>query len=226
MSVGLSAISLLQALLGLVGAVERVEIDRQLDLGVAPQRRTRRHALVDLDRELRLLHLLVEIGERQQRERLVRREIERELQIDEAEVLAAAAAERGAEAVEHLGGAGLRRVDQRRQLLARLEAVHRLDDQRMARQLLVERLEDLQRLVLAAVARQPGAIGLDEAQRGGVELVGALETLAGFLLVAGEIEDQAGMQILEQRVPVGALQLVDRLDRGLGVAGAVAAPRR
>ena len=57
-----------------------------------------------------------------------------------------------------------------------------------------------------------------------IELVGAVEALAGFLLVAGEIEDQAGVQVLEQRVPVGALQLVDRLDRGLGFAGAVARP--
>ena len=99
---------LLQSLLGLVGLVERVEIDRELDLGVAPQRRILRHALVDLDRKLRVLHLLVEIGERQQRQRLIGREIERELQIDEPEILAAAAAERGAEPVQHFGGAGLR----------------------------------------------------------------------------------------------------------------------
>ena len=96
--------------LRLVGALERVEIDRELDLGVALERRGRRDALVDLDRELRLLHRLVEIGERQQRQRVVRREIERELQIDEPEVLAAAPAERRTEAVEHLGGAGLRRI--------------------------------------------------------------------------------------------------------------------
>ena len=94
----------------------------------------------------------------------------------------------------------------------------------MARQLGVEGLEHLHRLVLLAVARQPGAVGLDQTQRGGVELVGAVEALAGLLLVAGEIEDQAGMQVLEQRVPVGALQLVDRLDGALGVAGAVARP--
>ena len=109
---------LLQALLGLVGALEGVEIGRKLDLGVAPQRRILRHALVDLDRQLRVLHLLVEIGERQQRQRLVGREIERKLEIDEAQVLAAAPAERRAEPIEHFGRAGLRRVDQRRQRLA------------------------------------------------------------------------------------------------------------
>ena len=48
-----------------------------------------------------------------------RREIERELQIDEAEILAAAPAERRAEPIEHLGGAGLRRVDQQRQFACR-----------------------------------------------------------------------------------------------------------
>ena len=160
-SSGCSAISLSRQRLGLVGALERVEIDRQLDLGVAAQRRIRRHALIDLDRELRLLHLLVEVGEREQRQRMVRREIERELQIDEAEVLAAAAAERRAEAVEHLGGAGLRRC--RRAAAARrprLEIVHRVDDQRMARQHLVERLVDLQRLFLVADCATAAAVGL------------------------------------------------------------------
>ena len=69
---------------------------------------------------------------------MVRREIERELQIDEAEILAAPAAERGTEPVQRFGGAGLRIVDQQRQLLAGLEVVHRLGDQRMTRQRLVE----------------------------------------------------------------------------------------
>ena len=103
----------LEDLLALVGAVERVEIGGELDVGIALERRIRRHALIDLERERRLLHLLVEIGERHQRERMARREIDRELQIGEREVLAALAAERGAEAEQHLGGAGLRRVDQR-----------------------------------------------------------------------------------------------------------------
>ena len=94
----------------------------------------------------------------------------------------------------------------------------------MARQLGVEGLEHLERLVLLAVARQPGAVGFDQAERRGVELLGAVETLAGLFLVARQIEDQAGVQILEQRVPVGALQLVDRLDGGLGIARAVACP--
>ena len=96
----------------------------------------------------------------------------------------------------------------------------------MVRQHLVEVGEDLARRILLAVARQPAAIGLDHAQRRRIELIGVLEALAGFLLVAGEIEDQAGMQVLEDRVPVRPGELVDRRHRGLGVAGAIQRPGR
>ena len=215
-----------EMLLRLVGAVERIEIGRHLDRGIAMQRRIRRNALIDLDRQLRLLERFIKIGEREQRQRMVGREIERKLQIDQAEILAAAAAERGAEPVERFGGAGLRRRRQRRQFLAGLELVHRLDHQRMARQHLVEGLEDVERFLGRAVARQPAAIGLDHAQRGGIELVGVLEALAGFLLVAGEVVDHAGMQILEDGVPIRTGEPVDRRDRALGVAGAVHRPGR
>jgi hypothetical protein len=34
--------------------------------------------------------------------------------------------------------------------------------------------------------------------------------LPASFLAAGQVEDQAGVQVLEQRVPFGALQLVDR----------------
>ena len=53
-----------------------------------------------------------------------------------------------------------------------------------------------------------------------------LETLARFRLVAGEIEDQAGVQVLEDRVPFGTGQPVDRRHRGLGVTGAIQRPGR
>ena len=98
----------IEPLLGLVGAIELIEIAGELDLGVARQRRRRRHALVDLDREVGFLQRLVEVGERQQRHGVRRLEIKRELQIDQRQILAAAAADRGAEPVERLGGAGLR----------------------------------------------------------------------------------------------------------------------
>ena len=53
-----------------------------------------------------------------------------------------------------------------------------------------------------------------------------LEALAGFLLVAGEVVDHAGMQVLEDRVPVRAGKLVDRRHGALGVAGAIHGPGR
>ncbi len=99
---------MIELLLGLVGAIERIEIDRELDLRIARQRRTRRHPLVSLDRKLGLFQILVEVAERQQRHRVRRLQIKRELQIDQRQILAAAAADRGAEPVERFGGAGLR----------------------------------------------------------------------------------------------------------------------
>ena len=73
---------------------------------------------------------------------MIGREIERKLQIDQREILAAAAGQRGADAVKRLGGAGLRRIDQRRQLLAGLGLAQAFQHQRMPRQLLVEGLID------------------------------------------------------------------------------------
>ena len=128
---------------------------RHLDRGVAVQRRCGRDALVDFDRELRLLQRFVKIGEREQRERVVRREVQRELQVDEAEILAAAAAERGAEPVQHFGGAGLSRSHKRRQLFALLQFLHRREHDRMPRHALVELLENLQRLVQASGCATP-----------------------------------------------------------------------
>ena len=70
---------LFEMALGLLGAVERVEIDGELNLGVAPQRRFLGHALIGLDGELRFLEIFVEVREREQRERLLGREIDRKL---------------------------------------------------------------------------------------------------------------------------------------------------
>src|SRR6185436_18973838 len=122
---------------------------------------------------------------------------ERQLQINETQVFSAAASERGAEPVQSLAGSGLRVRHKLRQLFASLELTHCLEDKGMTRQRLVERLENRQRFFRRAVARDPAAIGLNHAQRGRVELVGVLETLAGFLLVAGGIVDHARVQIFE-----------------------------
>ena len=83
MILGVLGRDVLQDLDRLVAAVGGVEIGGELDLRVALQRRIRRHALVDLDRHRRLLHRLVEIGQRQQRQRMVGLQVQRELQIDQ-----------------------------------------------------------------------------------------------------------------------------------------------
>jgi hypothetical protein len=69
-------------------------------------------------------------------------------------------------------------------------------------------------------------IGFRDAQRRVVELVGALQPDAGVLLLAREIENHAGVEILEQRIPFRPLQLVDAGDRRLGIARAVLRPSR
>ncbi len=90
----------------------------------------------------------------------------------------------------------------------------------MVRQLLVEVLENFHRLFRPAVARQPSAVSLHNAQRGRIELVGGLEARAGVLVIAGEIENEAGVQALEDRVPVRTRELVDQQDGVLGIVRA------
>jgi hypothetical protein len=67
---------------------------------------------------------------------------------------------------------------------------------------LIEFLIDLERRILAAHPRQIAAVGLHGAQRGRVDLVGAFVALAGLLAPVGEIEHEAGVQVLEHAVPI------------------------
>ena len=157
---------------------------------------------------------------------MIGREVKCKLQIDQRQILAAAAGQRGADAVQRFGGTGLRRIHQRRQLLAGLGLANAFQHQRMARQFLVERLVDAGRSLSVLVARHPARIGVGHPQRGIVEFVGALQTHAGIFFLAREFEDHAGVQILEDRIPFRSGQLVDVGDRGLGVAGAVGGPAR
>ena len=53
-----------------------------------------------------------------------------------------------------------------------------------------------------------------------------VEALAGLLLVVGEIENEAGMHVLEDAVPFRTRQLVDGVDGALGVVGTQCAPAR
>src|SRR5260370_34424394 len=97
-----------------------------------------------------------------------RREIERKLQVDETEILAAAPTERSSQAIKRLGCAGLRRIHHQRELLARLDLIDRLDDQRMARQGLVKGGKELQRVAIVALPGEKAARALHQAQRRGI----------------------------------------------------------
>jgi len=154
-------------------------------ISVAPQRRVLGELLIDLERQRRLLQVLVEVAEREQGERLLGIEIDGELQIEQREVLATLAAERGAEPVEQFRGAGLRRVDEGRNLAACLEAVDHFDDERMPRHHFLEAVEHLERLILILIAREPAAVGLNRADLVGVERVRLLQPLARILAIAG-----------------------------------------
>ena len=153
-------------------------------------------------------------------------QVERELQVDQRQVLAAAAGQCCADAVQRLGRAGLRRIDQRRQLLAGPGVAQPFLHQRMPWQLLVERLVNGGRRRAVLVARQPARIGVGHAQHRIVELVGALEPRAGILVLVGCLQNHTGVEILEDRIPFRAGQLVDIGDRRLGIARAVARPAR
>ena len=156
MSLASPPVTSLRILIASLAAVGGVEIGGELDLRVALQRRVRRHALVDLDRHLRLLHGLVEIGERQQRQRMVGLQIQRELQIDQRQILAAARVSAALMPQQRLGGAGLRHESTSGgSFLPALVSRRAFQHQRMPRQLLVERLVD-------RGARQPASLLRDD----------------------------------------------------------------
>src|SRR6185437_15421634 len=87
-----------------------------------------------------------------------------QLEINQAKIFAAAATERGTKPIERFSPAELRGRNERLEFLAGFELVHRLDDKRMARQCLVERLENGKRFLRRAVARKPAPVGLDNSQ--------------------------------------------------------------
>ena len=91
---------------------------------------------------------------------------------------------------------------------------------------LFELAVDLDRFVLVAIAREEAAIGFDVAHRDCVRLVGALVALGGIFFVVGEIEDQSGMHVLEDRVPVRSGEPVERVDCRMRIAGAGIGPSR
>src|SRR5208283_5500919 len=159
-----------------------------------------------------LLHALVEIGEREDRQLVSGRERLREAQIDErGKLLARAAAAERDEAIEHLAGALLRVAHDWLQLLAGVELGERREDERMARHGLVEGLVETAGPFIVALARQESAIGVDQPQHGAVGAHDRFEALLGLGLVAEKIRDQRGV-IVAQRREAFAAQLIQRLE--------------
>lgn len=75
---------------GIISAINALQRGRFLNLCVALERRSGGHALIHFQRQLRTLDRLIQIGERQQREAVLRLEIQCQLQIDQSEVFSAA----------------------------------------------------------------------------------------------------------------------------------------
>src|SRR6185437_15029596 len=114
------------------------EIERALDFGVALERRVRGDAVISFDRKLRLLHRFIKVGEREKRERMARLEVNRKLEIDEADVLAALAAERSAKTEQRFRSSRGGRFHHQGERLAGVQLLHRLIDERMVREELGE----------------------------------------------------------------------------------------
>ena len=127
--------------------------------------------------------------------------------------------------VEHLAGALLGGLGERFQRLAVLEVGQSGDDQRMARQDLVEVLVNLLGLPLVPVPRQEAPVGVDEPQRGPVGVVGRGEPRARGRLVAHHVGDQPGMEIPE-RDEIIVREAIAIFDRLLLVAAAGPGPGR
>ena len=105
MSSGFSLDQRLQLADGLVAAVEIGEVEAELQLRHAPQRRRSRDAAVELDRALGVLLLLGHAGELDEHHVAVGLQRQRILQIEPHEGFAAAAVERAGEHQQKLAGA-------------------------------------------------------------------------------------------------------------------------
>ena len=202
----------------LVALAHLLQVQADLDVGVELERRGRGDLRVGLVGALGLLHPVERVGQRQPGERVVGGEVERQPQVDHRGQFVALRRARGAQPVQHLGGALLGVADQPGERLAVLELVEGVAHQRVARRELVEVGIGLDRQVGAAEARLDPGVGVDDAQGVAVGLVGGLEAPLGLGVVAGHRGDQAGMVVAEGVVVALAPELVDGLQRLLAVA--------
>jgi hypothetical protein len=220
-----------QMRLGLVAAVEIGEVERELELGDALQRRGGRHVLVEIDRLGGPALQFGDLSELDQHAVEMRRERARILQVEPHEGLAAAAVQRRAEIVERLGRTVGGRGDQRLDGAARLDGLAQHDDRRAVGGEGIGLVEDGERLVLAGFAGEHAGVAFGRAQprlgrgrAGG--LVGHRLRIGGRGDVAHACRfgDQRAVVALEERVPLRPLHLVELVERERTVALAEIGP--
>ena len=170
--------------------------------------------------------LLEELRQRNHRQRRLGVEIEGKLQVGGGELVAAVAPQRRADAVEHFRRASLGRRGQRRRHAAFLDQGAGGGENRIAVGGLVEGVENADRLVLLACARERPGVGLDDAHGAVVDLVGGGELGGGLIAPVGEVEDQSRVVGAERVEPFRAFQFVQKLQRLVGLAGAGKGPGR
>ena len=164
MSVGALLHQAFEVLDRLVALAELLEAEPDLDVGALPDRRVVGDAVEDLDRPVDPLQALEDVGERDEREGVIRVEIERKAQIDDGRELVALLVAGRAEPVEDLGGALLRARHERHERLAGLQLQQGVADDRMTGQQPFERGIRGERRILAPAARFEARIGVDDPQ--------------------------------------------------------------
>ena len=153
-------------------------------------------------------------------------QVERELQIDQRQILAAAAGQRGADAVQRLGRAGLRQIRPAAAASCRpwcRAALPAPADAAAASCRTLRKCRPPPRhpccATTSAHRRRTRAASNRRACR-------RARTARRHPCPCPNLEDHAGVEILEDRIPFRAGQLVDTCNRRLGIARAVARPTR
>ena len=191
-----------------LGPAHHVERQAGLHVGIVAQRARVRHLVVDRDGLVVLLQLPVKVRQGDLGEAVVRRQEQREPEVDHGGELVALAAARGAEPVEHLAGALLGGADQRLDRLAGRDVGGQRLDLGVVGQDIAEGGERPQRFVLGAVPGLEPRVGVDDAQDRVVLGIGGLEPLGGLGKVVGHVGDQRRVVVAEDR-EARVLEVVD-----------------
>lgn len=217
---------LLQPARRLLLLAHRVEHQRGLHIGRAAHGRAIGDELVGVDGAFVLLQALVNLGQRHDGEVVAGRQEQGEAQIDHRRQFVALAAASGAEAVERpLGRALLDIAHHGVELAPGGEIGLRRIDQRMTRQNLRESGVGAPGLIRIAVPGHEAGVGVDEAQRVLLAVVGRLHALRRLGAQAADIGDERAVVRAEDGEGF-LLELIDEIDGALGFARADEGPGR